>query len=73
MIRSADKALKAAWRARFDLLPRDSRAALRDALLDLRIDALRRAEHQWRKHKAPMAAYWKIVAVYAGHLARVLQ
>ena len=41
-------------------------------LIDLRRDALARAEKSWRSHKAPMAAYWKSVAVYAGHLARVL-
>ena len=72
MIRNADRNLKAAWRARFAALPTPARLALRAALLDLRADALRRAEHQWRAHKAPMALYWKSLAVYAGHLARSL-
>ena len=51
----------------------DTRAALGAILLDLADDARHRAEESWRRHKAPMAAYWKAVAVYAGHLARVLR
>ena len=73
MIHQADKQLKERWRERFQTLPADSRAALRDALLDLRGDAAQRANHCWRKHKAPMALYWKVVSVYAGHLARALK
>lgn len=73
MIRNADQDLKTAWRARFKSLPTPARIALRAALLDLRADALRRAELQWRRHKAPMALYWKVVGVYAGHLARSLR
>lgn len=52
-------------------LPPDSRAALRALLLDIRADAQVRAAECWRKHKAPMACYWKAVAVYAGHAARL--
>jgi len=73
MIHEADKELKAVWRDRFSALPADSRAALRDALLALRRDALARAQLQWQRHKAPMALYWKVVGVYAGHLARALK
>ena len=73
MIRNADQDLKTAWRARFKSLPTPARIALRAALLDLRADALRRAELQWRRHTAPMALYWKVVGVYAGHLARSLR
>lgn len=73
MIRRADQELKAAWQARFAALPAPARHALRDCLLALREDALARAEYCWRKHKAPMALYWKIVGVYAGHLARALR
>lgn len=51
-------------------LPAETRAALRALLLDLGSDSRARAETCWRKHKAPMAAYWKAVAVYAGHIAR---
>lgn len=54
-------------------LDQDVRATLRAILLDLARDARGRAEQSWRRHKAPMAAYWKAVAVYAGHLARVLR
>ena len=35
-------------------------------------DALARAELQWKRHKAPMALYWKVGGVYAGHLARAI-
>jgi len=49
------------------------RAELRTLLLDLRRDAQARADDCWRRHKAPMAAYWKAVSVYAGHIARVLR
>lgn len=28
---------------------------------------------QWGRHKAPMALYWKVVGVYAGHIARALR
>lgn len=52
-------------------LPAEARAALRLLLLDMSQDARARAEHCWRRHKAPMAAYWKAVAVYAKHAARL--
>lgn len=52
-------------------LPDDARHALRKLLTDIRSDARARAEKCWRQHKAPMAAYWKAVAVYAGHTARI--
>jgi hypothetical protein len=50
-----------------------NRAALRGVLLDIAQDARERANECWRKHKAPMAAYWKAVSVYAGHIAKVLR
>lgn len=52
-------------------LPAESKSALRAVLLDIRADAKLRAEQCWRSHKAPMAAYWKAVSVYAGHIARI--
>lgn len=52
-------------------LPPDARAALRELCNEIRIDARARAEKCWRTHKAPMAAYWKAVSVYAGHTARL--
>ena len=72
-IRRADSHLKHAWLARFQSLPPSARQALRTALLDLRKDAQHRAELQWRRHKAPMACYWRAVGVYAGHIARALR
>lgn len=54
-------------------LPPDAREAMRALLLDIRKDAQARAEKCWRQHKAPMAAYWKAVAVYTGHTARLLR
>lgn len=52
--------------------PAADRAALRALLLDLARDAGGRAELSWRRHKGPMAAYWKAVSVYAKHAARTL-
>lgn len=73
MLRQADKQLKARWAERFGALPEPARRALREALLELREDALARAQVQWARHKAPMALYWKVVGVYAGHLARAMR
>lgn len=53
-------------------LPPPVREALRDVLREIALDARQRAQQCWKTHKAPMAAYWKAVSVYAGHLARVL-
>ncbi len=41
------------------------------ASAELSFDARERAERSWRQNKAPMAVYWKAVAVYAGHLYRI--
>lgn len=49
-----------------------AQAALRAVLKDLAHDARARADKAWRTHKAPMAAYWKAVSVYANHTARAL-
>lgn len=72
-IHAGDIQLKAAWRERFHALPVEAQRALKAALLDLRTDALARAALSWKRHKAPMALYWKVVGVYAGHLARAIQ
>lgn len=50
-----------------------TRSELSGLLFELRADAQAKAEDCWRRHKAPMAAYWKAVAVYAGHIARILR
>lgn len=54
-------------------LPASQRAALAAVLQELAADAGRRAQDSWRRHKAPMAVYWKACSVYARHIARVLR
>lgn len=39
--------------------------------MGIRRAAKERAEIAWRSHKAPMAAYWYVVGVLAGHAARL--
>lgn len=73
MIHQADKDLKENWLFMFNSLPVDSRRALKMALNALRKDALIRAEYCWKRHKAPMALYWKVIGVYSGHLARAIK
>ncbi len=58
---------------KLDSLSDDSRAILRVLLLEIQADARLRADESWRRHKAPMALYWKAVGVYAGHIARLLK
>lgn len=70
-VRNPLLALPAA-RALMDLPPA-SRAALQVILLDLAAAATWRANESWRRHKAPMAVYWKAVATYARHAARLLR
>jgi hypothetical protein len=48
----------------------ECRQALAGVLLEVRREAHAKAELSWRQRKAPMAAYWRAVAVYAGHIAR---
>lgn len=52
-------------------LPPEAREAFRQLMREIALDARERAEKSWRTHKAPMAAYWKAVSVYAGHAARI--
>ncbi len=73
MIHKADKELKDSWGETFSILPTDSKVALKAALTQLRIDALKRSDYCWKRHKAPMALYWKVVGVYAGHIARAIK
>jgi hypothetical protein len=54
-------------------LPADSRQKLSEAFIALCRDANDRAEKAWRRSKAPMAAYWKAVAIYAKHAARAIK
>lgn len=55
------------------LLPLEARHALYTVLGEIAADARAKAEKCWKTHKAPMAAYWKAVAVYAGHTRRALR
>ena len=71
-VRNPILALPAAKLALLELTS-DERERVRRVLLAIRDDARERADLAWRKHKAPMAVYWKAVAVYAGHIARVLR
>ena len=58
---------------KLDALDETSRSVLRDILMDISTEAKDKAEVSWRKHKAPMAAYWKAVSVYTKHIARVVK
>jgi len=59
--------------ARLVELPEPVREILVGLLMDIRKDAHENAQKCWKRHKAPMAFYWKVVAVYAGHLARAIR
>ena len=54
-------------------LPTEQRALIAELLTELGADAGARAQASWRRHKAPMAAYWKTTAVYARHIARAIR
>lgn len=54
-------------------MPLEVQGILREVLLDIRKESLANADKSWKKHKAPMAAYWKAVGVYSGHIARSLR
>ena len=53
--------------------PPHVRGLVRNLMLNIRADALPRAESCWRKHKGFQALYWRLVAVYTGHAARALR
>lgn len=67
-VRNPILALPAA--AKIAALPAPTRAALCEILQELSGDARARADLSWRRHKAPMAVYWKSIAVYARHIAQ---
>ncbi len=73
MIRRADQLLKDKWQQRFQNLPGEAKVALHSALNELHLDAAEKSKHCWKKHKAPMALYWKVVSVYSGHLKRAIK
>lgn len=49
----------------------EAKAAVRQLMIDIALDARSRADKCWKQHKAPMACYWKAVSVYAGHASRI--
>ncbi|MCA0025515.1 MULTISPECIES: hypothetical protein [unclassified Mesorhizobium] len=55
---------------KFDPAVREALAAL---LIALAANCGARAETSWRKHKAPMAVYWKGVGVWAKHIGRAVR
>lgn len=59
--------------AAIDQLDPDQADALAKILEAISAEARDRANELWRKHKAPMAAYWKAKAVDARHIARALR
>lgn len=59
--------------ARAARLSPEARAELEGFLRDLSAEWRVVAEKSWRKHKPPMAAYWKQNAVNARHLALALR
>src|SRR3546814_12215390 len=59
-------------RVLFRSRPANIRALRAVLLLDLAADARRRSRTSWENRKVFVAAYWATVAVYAGHVARVL-
>lgn len=65
--------LKLASAAKLQALPEDAKLALVEVLMELRLDCQNNADKCWKKHKAPMAAYWKAASVYVGHIARTLK
>lgn len=49
------------------------RSRLVTLLMEIGAQADEKAAHSWQQHKAPMAAYWKAVGVYARHTAKCLR
>lgn len=56
----------------FAELPPDAAQALRNALVGASKVFRVRANEAWKRHKAPIAAYWKASAVNARHLANAI-
>jgi hypothetical protein len=59
--------------AKLAALPPEARAALEELLGEISKDCRGRANEAWKRHKAPMAAYWKANAVYARHMKLLLK
>jgi hypothetical protein len=59
--------------AKIQALSPELREPLAELLNEIALDARNRANKCWAQHKAPMAAYWKAVSVYAGHIRRAVK
>jgi len=58
---------------RIAALPPEAREAVCDLLEEMRIDAFARADNAWRKSKPPLAAYWRAVSTYSGHVRKAIR
>lgn len=54
-------------------LPPEAREAVCELLEEMRIDAFSRADNAWRKSKPPLAAYWRAVSTYCGHVRKAIR
>jgi len=54
-------------------MPPEVRRALRQIFREISAQSRINANTAWKKHKGPMAAYWKACAVYARHIGVVLK
>lgn len=54
-------------------MPPEAREWLIAFLGEIRTASQLKAAHAWRKHKPPLAVYWKVVATMVGHIAKVLR
>lgn len=57
----------------FAELPAEVQQAWLDLFTEVSEQARASAEHTWRRHKAPMAVYWRGVAVYVRHFSVALR
>jgi hypothetical protein len=53
-------------------LPLEQRRPLGILLRELAVQAEHQADEAWRRRKGIMAAYWRAAAIYAKHIARVI-
>ena len=60
-------------REALETLSPEARRGLAIFLRAIAADARHRAQKSWRQNKGPMALYWKVVGVYAGHLYRAVR
>ncbi len=58
---------------RLAALPPETREIVCDLLEEIRIDAFARADNAWRKSKPPLAAYWRAVSTYSGHVRKAIR